>query len=305
MAQEPTIRTDVPLVLLPVTVTDSKGNAINGLTADDFEVSDEGVRQKVRVDTADTLLAPVSIVFAVETAWISGPALAKIAKVGTMIRPVIAGQGGHVAVIAYDREIRVLTPFTTDSNEVENAFKRLTPRTPLAGVLLDAIAEGVKLLETRPENNRRILVVIGEARDRGSKLGLNAAIEAAQRASAIVYSATYSPQKTAWTAHPEDEPVPPMGPNGPNYAAGIGELFRLGKTDAADALARGTCGRKTSFAVLSGLENALTNLGAEIHSQYLLSFAPVAMSENRFRRVQVKVPKQRAVVRARPGYWPK
>ncbi len=38
------------------------------------------------------------------------------------------------------------------------------------------------MLETRPENSRRILLILSESRDRGSKMKLAPAIEMAQRA---------------------------------------------------------------------------------------------------------------------------
>jgi VWFA-related protein len=297
----PTIRTNVPLVLLPVTVTDGKGHFIDGLTADDFVVSDEGATQKIRLDTAGTVLAPISLVVAVQTSSIAAAALAKIQQIGSIIRPAIAGERGQVAVIAYDREVRLIQEFTGDETAVRNAIAKLNPRTPKNGALLDAIAQGIKLLEARPESNRRVLLFLGESRDRGSKAQLGPLVEAAQRANIAVYPVTYSAQKTAWTARPEDAPPPP---GGPDYIGGFGELFRFGKADAADTLARTTGGRQLSFATQHGLETALTNDGAELHNQYLISFAPLESIGNRYRRVQVRIPSRKAVVRVRPGYWP-
>ena len=48
---QPTISTQVPLVLAPATVTDRRGKLIDGLTAEDFVVTDEGVRQNITLDT--------------------------------------------------------------------------------------------------------------------------------------------------------------------------------------------------------------------------------------------------------------
>jgi hypothetical protein len=62
----PTIRANVPLVLVPVTVTDRKGKFVNGLSVEDFIVGDNGIRQKIRLDTSDTVVAPVSLVVAVQ-----------------------------------------------------------------------------------------------------------------------------------------------------------------------------------------------------------------------------------------------
>ena len=49
--QQPlTIRTEVPLVVLPVTVTDSRGKSIDGLTVADFVVLDNGKPRQAQVD---------------------------------------------------------------------------------------------------------------------------------------------------------------------------------------------------------------------------------------------------------------
>ena len=60
--------------------------------------------------------------------------------------------------------------------------------------LIDAVAEGIKMLDTRPPNNRRVMLILSESRDRGSKGKLSEAIEQAQRAGVVVYPATYSVQ---------------------------------------------------------------------------------------------------------------
>ena len=44
------------------------------------------------------------------------------------------------------------------------------------------------------------MLMLGESRDRGSKMKLDKAIEAAQRAGVAIYPITYSAQATAWTA---------------------------------------------------------------------------------------------------------
>ena len=297
----PTIRTNVQVVLVPVTVTDRKGKFVDGLTTEDFVVSDEGVRQKIRMDTSDTVVAPVSLVVAIQCSGISAAALAKIEKVGAMIQPLVIGDRGKAAVVAFDDEVRVFQDFTSDGTKIRVAFEKVQGRVIMAGRMIDAAAESVKMLETRPESSRRILLILSESRDRGSKAKLPQVVEQAQRAGVMIYPATYSVHATPWTARPEDNPTMPGGP-GPILGTII-ELARMGKINDADAFAQATGGRHLSFETLKGLEETIARAGEEIHSQYLLSFVPQSSSGG-FHRVAVEVPSHPdAMVRARPGYW--
>jgi len=269
----PTIRTNVPLVLVPVTVTDSTGKPIDGLEQKDFILSDEGVAQKdIRMDTSDTVLAPVALVVAIQSSGISQPALEKIHRVGSMISPLVAGERGQGAVIAFDAEVRVLQEFTRDGDEITGAFEEVRPRTIKTGHLIDAVLQGVQMLQTRPENYRRIMLILSESRDRGSKTKPEKAVEAAQRAGVTLYPMTYSAQKTAWTEKPSDAQPPPEGAD---YIGGLIELGRLATPNLAEMFAKSTGGRHLSFTRLQGLEDAITRLGQEVHSQYLLSFVPM------------------------------
>ena len=245
-----TIRTNVHLVLAPVTVTDAKGKFVDGLKAEDFVLYDDGVPQRqLQVDSSDTVLAPVALVVAIQANGISQPALAKIHKIGGMVQPLISGEKGEAAVISYDEEVHVLQEFTHDSSKISGAFESVKAETIKRGAMFDAVLQGVKILETAPETYRRLMLIVGESRDRGSKAKLDQAIEAAQRASIAMYPLTYSAQTTAWTARPEDDPSLPIDPD---YAGAIVEALRLTTRNAADEFAKWTGGRHLSFTRLDG-----------------------------------------------------
>jgi VWFA-related protein len=302
LAQDSAIRTNVHLVLVPTTVTSKRGQLIDGLSADDFIVTDDSVRQKVRMDTSDTVLAPVSLVVLVQSSGISTPALARIRQVGPMVQPLLIGQRGQAAVISYDTEVRVFQEFTSDGTKIRKAFENIEPRTIKQAKMIDAVIEGMKMLDTRPENYRRIMIVLGESRDRGSKQRLAQAVESAQRAGVVIYSLTYSAQGQAWTSSADDDP--PM-PGDADYIGAIKEVSRLATKNDANAFARATGGRHLSFLTEKSLEWSMSRLGEEIHSQYLLSFVPTDTKNEGLHRIEVKVGKfPNAVVRARAGYWP-
>ena len=309
LAQEPetstTIRANVPLVLAPVTVTDKKGNFIDGLKVEDFRLTDEGKPQQVRMDTSDTVLAPVSLMVLIQASGISTPALARTQQVGGMIKPLVVGDRGQAAVIEFDDEIRVRTDFTADSSVIRTAFEGTRSRSIRTARLIDAVIEGVKMLDTRPPNNRRVMLILSESRDRGSKSKLTEAIELAQRAGVTVYPATYSVQGSSFISKPENSPSMPGGDNNVDLIGGAIELGRIGKTNAAAALARSTGGHHLAFLTLASLEQAISRAGEEIHSQYLLSFTPTTSSKEGFHQIQVAIPSHpEAVIRVRPGYYP-
>jgi len=308
LAQEPdnsTIRANVPLVLAPVTVTDKKGNFIDGLSVDDFRLTDDGVAQKIRMDTSDTVLAPVSLMVLIQASGISAPVLARIERVGGLIKPLVIGQRGQAAVIEFDDEIRVRTDFTPDSDLISAAFQKTRSRSIHTARLIDAVAEGVKMLDTRSPNNRRVMLILSESRDRGSKSKLSDVIEQAQRVGVAVYAATYSVQGSTFLSSPSTSPSMPGGDGNLDILGGALELARIGKGNVADALARTSGGRHLSFLTLESLESVISRAGEEIHSQYLLSFTPTPSTKDGFHQIQVAIPSHPdAVIRVRLGYWP-
>ena len=217
-----------------------------------------------------------------------------------MIQPLVTGDRGRIAVIAFDDEVQILQDFTGDTREIREAFEAIQPRAIRSGKMLDAVWQSVQMLKTAPQNARRVLLILSESRDRGSATKLPRAIEITQRAGVTIYPATYSAYASPWTS----KDATPM-PGGPDYAGGVADLFRLAKTNAAEAFARATGGEHFSFETMVGLENAITRAGAELHSQYLLSFVPRESKNEGYHRIAVGITSHPGVVvRARPGYWP-
>ena len=259
-------------MLVPVTVTDPKGKFIDGLAAEDFVLYDDGVLQRqLQVDSSDTVLAPVALVVAIQCSGISQAALEKIHKIGGMFQPLIAGEKGEAAVLAYDDDVRLIQGFTRDSSDLSPRLRIRQRADHQVGKMLDAVMEGVKMLQKTPESYRRMILILGESRDRGSKTKLDQAIEAVQRANVTMYPVTYSAQATAWTASPRT--TPPF-PSIRIMRAGLSNRCGMTTRNAADEFAKWTGGRHLSFTRLEGLQDAVSRLSGEVHSQYLLSFAP-------------------------------
>ncbi len=317
------------LVQIPVTVTDAKGRLVDGLEASDFVILDNGKPiERTAIDTIATGTAPIAIVIAVQASGISTAALSKVRKVGSMIQPLITGERGCAAVVSFASRVRWLTgECTNDATKITNAFASLRPGEEKAGRMLDAVQEGIERLRRRP-GSRRVLLLISETRDRGSEADFEATMKAAQAAAVTVYSATFSNFKTAMTAKPSDtasvnlpnSPEKPRAdagsPPGREHVAipppaqrvdilgGLTELSRLSNPQTTLLLANATGGTTFPFTRQKALEEAIEKLGVELHSQYVLSFAPAPASGESYHQLEVRMPgKPDYRIRARPGYW--
>src|SRR5438270_13909530 len=88
-AQQPGFNVQSRLVLVPVSVTDAKGQSVDGLDRADFVLLDNGRPQQAAVDTIVTGVAPVALVIAVQTSGISAASLEKVRKTASMIQPLV------------------------------------------------------------------------------------------------------------------------------------------------------------------------------------------------------------------------
>lgn len=308
-AQNNPIRTNVPLVVLPTSVTDQHGHPVSGLSGADFEVFDNGVQRSVRVDISDGGLPPVALVVAMQASSFSQPTLAKLEKVGAMIPEAVVGEGGEAAVIAFDDRVRVLQDFTKDPNAIANAFATFKPGSSSGGRMIDAALKALDMLSHRPGARRLNLLLIGESRDRGSESKLTDLLARVQSSRVTIYGLTYSAYWTAFTTKPEDYSPPEMQ-DAPNVlytmplTAIIAEMAREAKKNTIAALVSTTGGRQFTFETKGKLENDLIALGADIHSRYLLSFTPTETAQPEFHKLNITIrnrPDDR--VRVRPGYW--
>jgi len=313
----------VNIVIAPTTVLNRSGDYVNGLQLQDFTLYDNGQAQKI---TADVHNLPLSMVVAVQASANLSEILPKIQKIGLVLDDLVVGQSGEAAVLAFDHRLRTMQDFTSDGGRIQDAMKRITPGSS-SSRLIDAVIESVRMLKRRPPDQRRVIVLIAEKRDKSSEGHLREALTAAQFANVAIYSLDISSVVAGLTAKalpPPPPPIPttaqhipagaPLTPttvdqiyNGSNAIPLFVNIFKSVKSvfvdDALDVFTRYTGGKEYSFVSQRDLEKITSALGAELHSQYLLSYTPSNLHEGGFHEIKVVVNRPNLEVRTRPGYW--
>jgi len=318
----------VNYVTAPVTVYDKNGNIVNGLTALDFQLLDNGKEQKITEDLASH---PISMVAAVQASRNMEQLLPSIRKVGSLFSQLVLGESGEIAVLAFDHRIQTMTGFTSDADKISEAFQKLKPGSSTSK-LNDAAMEGVNLLGSKPNDRRRILLLISETRDNGSEMHVRDVLTKAEFKNIVVYSVEVSHLLTSLTSHPEPPRptgIPPEARHLPggnigtltteaqgqiccsssmgSYTPAFKEIFTAVKaifiSNPQEVYTKFTGGREYSYMNQRGLEKAITDIGNDIHSQYLLTYLPNNQDEGGYHEITVNVRKAGLKVVTRPGYW--
>lgn len=322
----PTFVETVKYITVPVTVLTKDGGFVNGLEPKDFRVLDNKKPQPI---AGELTFNPISLVVCIQAnAGIEGM-LPKINKIGSLLDSLVVGETGEAAVLKFDHRIEVLQGFTNESQKITKAIQKIKPGSSSAR-LNDAVMEAINMLRNKPKDRRRVILLIAESRDRGSEMNVRKVLLEAQFKDVIVYTVNISRFMSTWTRTNPDLPRPPAIPAAAGHTMGGGalnpntqmqnsgyangnampafvELFRQAKAlfvdNPAEAYTKWTGGREYGFITQGGLEHAISDLGNELHSQYLLSYRAPKDAEGGFHEIEVKVMRPDLEVRARPGYW--
>lgn len=319
-------KTEVTNIIAPTLVTDRNGNIVDGLQPNEFHLYDNKKAQNIHVDVT---FEPISVVVAIEASdRVDGVILNQIKKLGTLM-PLVVGDHGEAAVMAFDSRLRVMQDFTTDSDKVKAAIDKINAGNS-SSRMIDAIERGVYMLRNRPKDNRKIILLVSETRDVASEGRVRESLIAAQLANVIVYSVDITqfvvrmtgkpepprPNSIDVTAQPSIMGHPPTPTsdavnygvqNQVQFAPLLQEIYKDTKRifidSPSEVFAKGTGGAEFSFVKQKGLEDAINRISEEIRSQYLITYNPDNKGESGFHQIAVTVDNPRYTAKTRPGYW--
>src|SRR4029077_6895808 len=185
---ETTLKLDVKLVNVFVTVTDAHGSPIAGLTKENFTLKEDEHEQKIAIFDKESAL-PLSIALALDTSLSTRhdlPLEQASAKrfAHAIIRPVDA-----LSVYGFNEVVQQAVGFTPNLKRIDEGIDHI--RVGAATALYDAVYLVSRALDHR--QGRKVIVLITDGGDTVSKVDYKEAARAAEEAAAIVYSVIVVP----------------------------------------------------------------------------------------------------------------
>jgi Ca-activated chloride channel family protein len=273
-----TLKVDVRLVNVFVTVTDAHGAPVAGLKKENFLLQEDGRPQTISVFDKESAL-PLSIALAIDTSLstrhdlpLEQASAKRFAR--AILRPVDA-----LSVFGFSETVLQSTNYTSDVKRIEEGIDHI--RLGAATALFDAVYLASRSLNRR--QGRKVMVLITDGGDTISKMDYKQAARAAEEAEALVYSIIVVPIENS---------------------AGR----EIGGEHALIQLSEDTGGKYYYATSTSQLDDAFRQISDELRTQYLLAYYPSQrLSNSPFRRIQVGVagvPDASAYhVRNRAGYY--
>ena len=323
------IRLNVTYVDVPVTVKDSKGHLVPGLTWRDFKVFENGTYEPLKVFSVDAM--PLSIAFVIDQSLTTN-LMAKVNDSLSAIQGALTPYD-EIAVFSYSHGSQIRTGFTGAQSARVPAVLALTKATgteeiipidsgPLAGcpihvngncadpniqpgrstgagsgvmtipkeihTLNDAILQAAKELSTRPKGRRRIIYVISDGKEAGSKASYKDVLRYLQTNNIAVWG-TLVGQSAEW---------------GVGYLSRFHLPFQM-YDNLLTKYIYATGGSPDSERDLNGIENSYAKIAEEARNQYTLVYSThESVYDSKFRKIDVRVERPGLEVTAKAGYYP-
>jgi len=261
-APQTTFKSRVEAVRVDALVTDH-GQPIRGLTAADFEVLDNGVAQTVELVSFEQI--PLNVILTLDMSdSVAGDRLDHLRDAGRSALATLE-KGDQSALVTFSHAVTLAAPLSGDASAVRDALARAEGAGETA--LVDGVFAGMMIGES--DAGRALQIVFSDGLDTVSWLTPPAVLDAAKRSDVVVYAVSV---KTS---------VKPEFLRDLTQFSG-GRLYELEKT--------------------ADLASTFKAIVDEFRHRYLVSYTPRGVAKDGWHRLDVRVKRSGATVKARPGY---
>lgn len=275
LAQRGRIRAEVNLVNVLSSVLDKDGRPAVDLSQDQFELYEEGVKQKIEVFEPETQ-QPLDIALMIDSSLSEIKELEFEAAAASRFIQKLVRPEDRLAVFEFADAVTQLADFSSNVPTLQASLKRLTAGDGTA--LYDAVYLGSQTLGRKPSGRRRAIVLVTDAGETTSRADFETARRAALRADLLLYTIVIRAVKSE---------------SGRNTA---GE-------HALETIADSTGGATYFPNEIGELDQMFDRIDRELRTQYRLGFYPTPRPPaGTYRSLEVRV-KCECKVRYRKAYY--
>jgi VWFA-related protein len=263
--EEDVLKIDTDLVMVEVSVTNSQGQPVRGLKAEDFKLYEDGEERAiafVNVERRGGAERPVAVVFAVDVSGsMTSEEMVKLQGALSAFSQKVSERPASFALMSFGTSAKVHQSFTNSREKLNRSFERLMrDANGLSTHTYDAVDDAIRLLVRHAPRTRagqllkRAVVVVTDGFPVGDTVSPRTVIERANEAGVSVYTVTLpSFSRLLASASTKRAPLPT-----PLDVSGLAE-----KT-----------GGTNFYAVAEDYEPLFRALAEEVTSTYVLAFYP-------------------------------
>jgi len=310
------VRVSSNLVMVPVSVTDSQGQPVQGLKVPDFRLEEEGRQQEIaEIGDPEQVPLDIAILFDISSSVSQKDFFAfQQNAAATFLREVMK-PADKASVFTIAGQPTMVQPLASAETAAAKILSIPAATVSVATAFYDTVAAAAKYLnENSPGRHRRVIVVISDGDDNFSerirdlsiaeaRANLKGDMTPASSLVALQGKHRVAVQEVQQAVQKADATFYSVNPGGASVQLNqISTRAQNGMRTIADA----TGG--TAFVPNSkDLESVFRQVAAELRGQYLVQYyANSEAPAGQFRRILVTVPARPDVrIRARQGYYPK
>ena len=291
----PTLKVTTEVVNVYAVVRDKHGRLIPDLTKNDFEIKEDNIPQNITYFSRETD-TPLTLAIMVDTSPSQERVLdTEQAEAKEFLRQILRPNRDLACVMHFDLEVELLQDFTADLGRLTRAIDETQINGGARGVLPSPLPsrsvggthlyDAIYLAATQmmsQQVGRKVLILLTDGEDQGSRETLDQALEAAQKNDCIIYAIDIVDRAFY----------------------GFGNMGFKGDS-VLRKLCEQTGGDVIKVNKIRNTAEAFQKIADELRTQYLLGYTPSnSRKDSGFRKISVRVTSGDYKVQARAGYYP-